>query len=403
MLAIDTWHRVIVPIVVALVLVICYVISMTSTAKGLLSIVLNDLYGRMRSSVLLRQITRSIQGKPKVPKNLPHLVDFENVSSRTYRVLGLNPGQHTLQGTNTWLITGNETTEHVLIDTGEDYSADAYVSLLFDKVFPLTGTTRLSKILLTHGHGDHQGGVLRILDELKARKMLPLPTIHKRNVLNGSFPVEGVESTNIADQEIIQVDAVTTLEACYTPGHTDDHVSFVLVEDNALLSGDCVLGCGTTVFDDLYEYMKSLERIRKLIVDSNSTCGTTYRNINTIYPGHGPVIRDTALEKIDEYIHHREHREAQIVQFLSRDLNPPDTKNPLTGSVQHHKSHVVYHPSWDIMNSMYRDLSWVLKISAMHNVAHHLQKLEKEGRVESKWPDLWRIVPTDRQRASSRM
>ena len=361
--------------------------GMSSTAKGLLSIILNELYGKMRSSTILREITRSIQGKPKAPKNLPHLVDFEQVSSRTYRVLGLNPGQHTLQGTNTWLITGLEgkTTEHILIDTGEDYSADEYIAQLFEKVFPRTGTTRLSKILLTHGHDDHQGGVLKILSELKARNMLPLPTIHKRNIVGGNFPVKGVVCEHINDLDTFQVGDETTLQACYTPGHTDDHVGFVLIEDHALLSGDCVLGCGTTVFDNLYEYMQSLKRIRQLIVDSNDNTKKmkmVYKNIHTIYPGHGPVIRDTALEKIDEYIHHRELREKQILDFLARDLN---TQNG-------HNSHIKYHPSWDIMNSMYSNLTWVIKVSAMHNVAHHLQKLQQEGKVEGKWPDQWRIV-----------
>jgi len=64
----------------------------------------------------------------------------------------------------------------------------------------------------------------------------------------------------------------------HTPGHTTDHIVIFLEEDNALFSADCVLGEGTTVFEDLTEYLKSLQ----LILDLNPT---------TIFPGHGSVIK----------------------------------------------------------------------------------------------------------------
>lgn len=52
------------------------------------------------------------------------------------------------------------------------------------------------------------------------------------------------------------------------------------------------------VFEDLFSYMKSLEKILSL-----DPC--------IIYPGHGPVVTE-AVEKITNYIEHRNMREKQV-------------------------------------------------------------------------------------------
>lgn len=146
----------------------------------------------------------------------------------------------------------------ILIDTGEFGTSEKYVAYLLGTVFPLTNTTSISTILLTHGHADHMGGVQTLLSELKKIDQ-PMPKIFKRNVHNGKFPFEKFGCENILDgqcfdagwkrrrrgsgessgdnsevvkedegegEEVEEEDII--LKALYTPGHTDDHVVFTL-------------------------------------------------------------------------------------------------------------------------------------------------------------------------------
>jgi hypothetical protein len=110
---------------------------------------LNEVHAAYTRSKTFHAFGR-IMADRKVPQGLPPLETIEKVSERCYRILGLNPGTHTLQGTNTWLLgTGDS---RILVDTGEDITQTEYVTMLFEKAFPASGTKTLSTILLTHGH-----------------------------------------------------------------------------------------------------------------------------------------------------------------------------------------------------------------------------------------------------------
>ena len=326
---------------------------------GLLSELLLEINSAYHYSSFFHALGRRI-GDRKQPRGLPILEPYECVSIRCIRILGLNPGSHTLQGTNTWLI-GTSSTK-ILIDTGEDITSAAYCNFLLDVVFKSTNTERLSDIILTHGHGDHQGGVSLLMKEFKRRNILPLPKVHKRNVLNGRYPCL-FKNEHIEDKQIFKTKGAT-LQAIYTPGHTDDHVSFILLEDNSILTGDCVLGCGTSVFDDLRQYVDSLNNLRSIIIS---------QNIKSIYPGHGPVIRETALEKVIEYINHRQLREDQIVSIMKKEPK--------------------WFSSYELVDKVYfkDNLTFFVKFSAQYNISHVLQKLKEEGKLQYKTPGLFKM------------
>ncbi|KAK2877753.1 hypothetical protein FQN49_001229 [Arthroderma sp. PD_2] len=215
---------------------------------------------------------------------LPPLADVEDVSDRVVRVLGGNPGVMQLQGTNTYLVgTG---TSKILIDTGEGLPCwiDRIVRLLEERKLDL------EYVLLTHWHGDHTGGVLDLIaynPEFASRIYKCQPDRDQNPIVDGQiFQVEGA-----------------TVQAVFTPGHAIDHMSFLLEEENALFTGDNVLGHGYSVVQDLSVYMNSLARMETL----QCTAG---------YPAHGAKILDLPA-KMREYINHNEFRVEQVFTTLS--------------------------------------------------------------------------------------
>lgn len=237
---------------------------------------------------------------------LPHLNDVEQLSPRVIRVLGQNRGkvlrtsrhskdfferqlltwsQFTLQGTNTYIVgTGSK---RLIIDTGQGIPewADLITSTLNES------SIDLSHVFLTHWHGDHTGGVpdlLRLYPHLHN-------SIHKNAPGNGQKPIE--------DGQIFSVEGAT-IRAVHSPGHSHDHMCFILEEENAMFTGDNVLGHGTSAVELLSLWMSSLRKMQS-------------HNCAVGYPAHGEVITDLPA-KINGELAQKARRERQVLQTLNR-------------------------------------------------------------------------------------
>lgn len=216
---------------------------------------------------------------------------------------------------------------------------------------------------MTHWHHDHVGGipyVLRMLQKLREEDHnVPIPRIHKfvEPKTDPSFfdriadvpptaymqvpSAEGKAAVlwPLRDNQTIQVvdpenhELVSSLRALHTPGHAADHASLLLEEENILFTGDNVLGRGSTVFEDLVFYLRSLQRSHALLLNRPSTPIGVYgtpltgnAGENVLYPGHGPVI-PKGKDTLRRYIRHRLEREEQILALLA---GKPDDKEFVT-------------------------------------------------------------------------
>lgn len=255
------------------------------------------------------------------------------LTSRVGSVLGLNPGLMTGPGTNTYVVGERRP---ILIDTGA--GMPGYVPLLTE-FLARERLGRIPRIVLTHRHHDHMGGVADL------RRIYPRIPVGKLVANDPSLPVP-VE--RLAEGSVIRGEGVT-LHALYTPGHASDHLCYYLEEERALFTGDLILGGSTTVIPpddgDLAAYLGSLRRLLDL-------------DIRRLYPGHGPMI-EPARPVIEDYIAHRLEREAQIRAALGGGA---DTVA-------------------DIVARVYRDVPPALHPAAQLSVQAHLIKLVHEGAV----------------------
>lgn len=239
------------------------------------------------------------------------------------RVLAPNPGPFTLEGTNTWVIGRDPS---VVVDPGPDDPGH------LEAVAHAAGRT--AAILLTHRHPDHAPGAARLSESTGA-------PVH-------AYRAEGAER-GLADGEVLEAGSVR-IHTVHTPGHTPDHVCFLLEGEGRLFTGDVVLGRGTSIIDppegDMATYLRSLRALLEL-------------RPRTIYPGHGPVVFD-APSRLEEYLTHRLRREDQVVAALGSGPRSPE----------------------ELVPGIYGDeVPEAMFPAAARSVLAHLLKLEREDRV----------------------
>ena len=227
----------------------------------------------------------------------------DQVSPLIRRVVANNPGPFTYLGTGTYIVGRGEV---AVIDPGPDM--DDHLEAILGALEP---GEKITHILITHHHSDHSP----LAGPLKARTGA---TIYGCAVAEIPVDDSGVRMEAGADFGFAPDVSLCgggqvlsgpgwTMEAIATPGHTSNHICFALKEENALFSGDHIMGWSTTVITppdgDMTDYMDSLDKVKA-------------RDFSVLWPTHGPPITDVT-PFIEAYIAHRRAREAQVLKAVT--------------------------------------------------------------------------------------
>ena len=268
----------------------------------------------------------------------------DQVSPRIRRVIARNPGPFTFHGTGTYIVGQGEV---AVIDPGP--MLDEHLGAL---LAALAGET-VTAILITHDHADHAPLAQALAAHTGASILGGQPHPDRQAPPQGVE--EGVDRSYRPDRDLADGERVSgpgwTLRALHTPGHTSNHICYALKEEQALFTGDHVMGWSTTVITppdgDMTAYYASLGK-------------TIAGGFKTLWPTHGPPVTEPG-PFLDAYLNHRLRREASILAVLARG---PASVDALVAEV-------------------YVGLDSRLRSAAASSVLAHLLHLLRTGQVVS--------------------
>jgi glyoxylase-like metal-dependent hydrolase (beta-lactamase superfamily II) len=272
--------------------------------------------------------------------------EVDQVSPLIRRVICENPGPFTFLGTGVYIIGKGEV---AVIDPGPP------IDTHFEALKRALAGERVTHVFTTHTHLDHSP-LAHPLAAWAGAKVYGTPDPAGSHA-HASLEEDGQEGF-APDIVVKDVDVFTgpgwTLEAVTTPGHMSNHVCYALREENALFSGDHIMGWSTTVISppdgNMGDYYRSLDKIRE-------------RGFATLWPTHGPPVREVT-PFIDAYAAHRRAREEAIVARLKAG----DTLIP------------------EMVKVIYKDVDVRLHAPAAHSVLAHMIHLVEAGRAVAAGP-----------------
>ena len=183
---------------------------------------------------------------------------------------------YTVQIVNVFFIRNPiDLNEWILIDAGMPASGGN----ILEKAEELFGKDcKLKEIILTHGHFDHIGGIIDILEKqpvpvyahslempfLNGEKNYPKPDSSVEGgavaKLSGAFPVEAIDISEYLHSlpEDGTIPMLPGWRWIHTPGHAPGHISLFREQDRLLLAGDAFV---TVKQDSLYKVLTQKQEI----------------------------------------------------------------------------------------------------------------------------------------------